>query len=445
MEQKRGSIFVKSQSSSGNRPETFAIRVTGYNTQKTPNTVTGFRLDNDEEVSVFLREIEQKSNGRHKRSEISDFAAPRKDRQHPGTALGGTLLATEAFQSEKGVFGARWIQSLSHAPGEAEVFIVNAHVSPVKYSKGSSPKPYSLMTYLHDGNFPAVSEEMANALRLVDPFTVDNTEQLKEAISQMLQDDIGVGIRLSSAEAGFDALYVRHNKENAIDTSIDAFFSSKLSAEIEEMINKGELKCEIIPYSNLFGGPSTVKSMEESPVIRSRVARYNDVKESGGREYPVSLFRPTIVAARLSAPDEVTGKRSAYFSHFEPLNTRYPVEGLVTALAYASTEIMSPLPPRPASMGQAPEATPKPAPSGQQQETGAASSSGSPVDAQDSGFGDGASFDAGMPPTDDDMMAAAAKIGSTSEESAPAPAPAVLSADEAPPARRAYNRSRATA
>ena len=379
----RKPLFAK-KSTSAARAETFAMRVESYDTSGHPKVVKGVRIDNDEPVTVYLRDVEYNSSGRFKRSEIDDFAAPRKDRQHPGTAAGGTLLIQEAMPQSNGTFGARWIQSLSHTEGEAEVFVACIHVTPVK--KGVNGKDYALMTVLHDGDFGHITQEMGIALKLTPPFRVDSLEELKEAVTTLLDDSVGVGVRVSNADNNFDALYVSKKKDMTVKQAVDAFMAS--IAEMGDAIESGELTCEVIPYGNVWAGPATTEIMTKNKVVQSRLARFNEQAiGSNGNAYPVSVFRPAIVAARMTKPDE-QGNRSVFFSHFEPLYTRQPVNGLVNAIAYARTQHMAPEPLKPEAAGAKPVAA-----------TPAAATDSGP----DSGNG---SFD-GSDFLDEDLMGAA--------------------------------------
>jgi hypothetical protein len=381
----RKSLF-KRESASVVRSQTFAMTVESYDTTKKPNVVMGKRMDNGEAVTVSLRDdIDFQLRGRFKRSEIADFAAPRKDRQHPGTTPGGVLLVQDAHQQSPGVFGARWIQSLSHTQGEAEVFHTTIHVSPVKQSANN--KDYAMMTVLHDGDFSQLSSDMMEKLKITPPFKVESIAELKEALATLLEEGTGVGVRVSNAE-GFDAMYVSRKKDVSPQDAVAAFMGN-----IQDMagaIDGGELTCEVVPYCNVWAGPATTEIMVKNNVVRSRLERFNEVATgSNGNTYPVAVFRPAIVAVRMTPPNE-SGERAVFFSHFEPLLTRQPVKGLVNAIAYAFSEHLSPEVPKPEAKQQ-----------------GAASNGASAPEQHE-----GASFDASddhgpLPPSEDNLMDAA--------------------------------------
>lgn len=415
----RKPLFAK-KSSSAARAETFAMRVDSYDITAQPRVVKGVRVDNDEEVVVYLRDVEYNSSGRFKRSEISDFAAARKDRQHPGTAPGGTLLIQEAMPQANGTYGARWIQSLSHSEGEAEVFIACVHVTPVK--KGANGKDYALMTILHDGEFGRLTQDMGDALKLTPPFKVDSLDELKDAVTMLLNDGIGVGVRVSTVEKNFDAMYVAKKKDQTVPQAVDTFMANV--ADLGESIGDGSMICEVIPYSNVWAGPATTEIMVKNKVVQSRLARFNEqAVGTNGNTYPVSVFRPAIVAARMTKVDEA-GKRAVFFSHFEPLYTRQPVNGLVNAIAHARTEHLAPEPAKPEVPGAKP-AAPAAAPAGP----------------QDSGPDSGAgSFDGGGF-MDDDLMGAAESTAAEPEFVASAPVAEPEAAKPAATRRYAGRRS----
>lgn len=392
----RKSLFGKKPSGGGNRPEAFAFEVLSYDTKSRPAVVKGRRLNDNKEVTVYLRDIEMKAGSRYKRSEIADFAAPRKSNNHPGTTVGGILLAQEAFPQGNDVYAARWLQSLSHTPGEAEVFTVMAHVSPVRNS--SKGKPFSIMTLLHDGDFSAVSDEMADLLNYTPPFSVSSSSELRDALTQMLGDGLSAGVRVHNEAGEFDAQYLSQNTRDLdIEGAVNKFMQGL--SEVTGAIDAGDLKCEVIPFSNIWAGKATTDIMAKSARSQAQLGRYNTEVSGPKGTHTVSVFRPTIVAARITSADG-EGKRAAYFSSFEPLYTQQPVPGLVNAIAYAKTDLLSPEPPRPDSSPAPAAAQPAGAPAGER--------NAAPADDGDSFAGD-QSFDGGSDdaPVDDDLMAAA--------------------------------------
>lgn len=404
----RKPLFTK-KSATIVRSETFALVVESYDLDSKPQVVIGKRMGTDETVRVFLREdVEYNRSGRHGRTEIATFAAPRKDRQHPGTTPGGILLIEDGQKVSDGVYGARWIQSLSHTPGEAEVIKATIHVSPIKYGKKTPEfpdgRPYSVMTILHNGDFNSLSEDMADALKLTPPFKVDNVKDLKAAISELLTDGLGVGVRVTTGDA-FDAVHVNRKRDQSVDDAVRAFMESlgDLSADIDE----GKVSVEVIPYGSVWAGPATLDVMAQKKAVQARINWYNDIAEGRDQKtYPVAVYRESLVALRLSKPDE-NGRRSVFFTHFEPLRTREPVRGLVNAVLYAQTEHLSPTPPKPEA------AAPKQADA--DPEKPSANDASTHDGAPDSSFG---SFD-GSDFSDDNIMGAADTMAEASSHAEP--------------------------
>lgn len=374
------------------RPESFPLRVDGYDTKSAIHTVTGTRLDTGAVVSVSLRDIDYKSKGKFGRPTIEKFSAERKTLNDPGTVPGGVLLIEEGIQAATGVYSARWIRSLSHSPQEGEVMMVTAHVTPVKTSPGG--KDYSILTFLHDGNIDHLSQDMVDALRLTASGKVSSMDELRTALTEMVSDNIGAGVRIKVGD-DFDGLYVAPKKGATPEKSVSDFMD-RMPDEVCAAIESGEALCEVIPYGNAWAGPATLGVMTDSATVMSKISRYNDeVVGDDGKARVVQLFRPSIVALRLTAPD-TDGKRSAYFTHFEPTYSREPVVGLREAIIYASTAEFSPEPPKP-ELGRREVS---PAPNASAPGTGTTPAS--------------TSFDAGgahESHTDDDVMGAASDEG----------------------------------
>lgn len=424
------------------RAENFAFTVTGYDTSKKPHSVSGVRIDNGESVRVTLRDIKDLNvtyQGSNVRSEIADFAAPRAHNQHPGTIAGGVLLAQDAFKQADGSFAARWLQSLSHRPGEAHVFVALAHVGDVRVARakgdGSPPKRFSMMTFLHDGSFgPGVGEEGLEALKVTPPFKVDSAEVLKDATTALLADGLGVGIRLSNAE-GFDAIYISRGKDETNEAA-----TSRAMENVKDLIpaiEGGELTCEVIPYSNVFSGPKTTDIIANNKVVQGRLKQYHaEREEEGGKTYPVTVFRPTIVAVRLTKANE-HGQQSAFFTHFEPLYSQPPIHGLVNAICHAKTEHLCPevKPPAPLTRAQPANSAPGADAPGAASQPSNANESTPPAHEST----DGAAFSAGFDDMDDDLMDAANRASHDLD----VPQDALPPQATVPPAGRRFQQRRA--
>lgn len=474
----RKSLFRPNQNASGggNRPETFAFIVDGYDLSGKDHAVFGRRLDGGAKVRVTLRQNIETKNSEHARAEIADFAAKRGNMLEPGTSEGGILLAQEAFLNADGAHAARWIQVLSHAPGEAEVFCASITVSPVKVMEKVEngrklTKFSSYMQLVHSGNFDDCSDEVKEALKVTPPFVVDNTAELEEAIAALLLDELGVGVRVSG-KVGFDGTFVKFDRKKFHDLKTDAEKTTFAEAAAKEYvtsiesvaadINSGDLTCEVIPYSTIWAGPKTAQAMKGRPHMQVRVDRFNSVVERPGKApLNYSVYRPAIVAVRKTSPDPTTGRSSVYFSHFEPLNTMNPVRGISDAIAFAATSVLSPEIPAPQSAANANQSAPAAAPAanqpaavpGQAANDGAAARSNPPADftAQGGSADDLGASAGGFPVsgTDDDLMFEASladsaggadHIGDDVLPGASTDAAAQEAPAQAPPARRYMGR-----
>ena len=459
----RKSLFTKPRGTGqGNRPETFAFTVVSYDLTGDVHAVNGIRLDNGKEVKVTLRHLDGPT-GDHARAEIADFAAERASLLDPGTSPGGIMLAQEAFHNDDGAHAARWIQVLSHHPGEAEVFHTTITVSPVMTSqpaeKNAKPKQSSYMQLLHDGDFGSCSNQLKDLLKITPPFKVDNVAELDLAITDLLGDDLGVGVRVSNAE-DFDGGYVKFDRKKfrELTTPEDRIAFAKAAAQefitglgdVAGEIDSGKYTCEVICYSNIWAGPKTAQAMAKRGNMQVRLNRFQEYVErtgtdsAGNAKEPLrySVYRPAIVAIRQTKPD-AENKTHPYFSHFEPLNTKPPIRGLADAITLASTEVLAPAIPIPENNqnAQAPASGTSGAsaekPEGAAPAAGDSSTVGTDLPAEGSGF----SFASG---SDDDLLFEAEQLrGDQSRDiggdaaAAPAAAPA--------PAPRRYTGRRATA
>lgn len=332
--------------------EAFPIKVMSYNTadpQESKHTVTGQRLDNGEVVTVSLGAFTKKPGSAFDRPSVKVLSSPREYRNDPGTEIGGILLVEDASPVAPGVYVSRWLRSLSHTATEAEVMIVTAHVSNVRYSKESNGKPFASITFLHDGNMDHLSQDMMDALKLTSPGQVTNLDELRGGLMDLLDAGVSAGVRVSN-ESGFDGMFLSPKQGVSTEERVNEFVDKVFPAELIEQIERGGMVAELIPFSSVWAGPKTVDAMNKNAIVKNRLARYHDQErvEGRAREYinDVNLFRPTVVAMRLTDADE-HGNRAVYFTHFEPMYTRQPVVGLRNAIAHAETELLAPEPDRP--------------------------------------------------------------------------------------------------
>lgn len=344
------SMFAAANAGTPN--ETFAFEVVSYDVKSPTHSVKGKRIDNGHEVTVFLRDgVTGSAESEYERPSIKAFTAPRKFKNDIGTVAGGVMLAQDAKQISEGLFEARWLNALSHAPGEAEVFIATAHVTELVTS---GKTPWSRMTFLHDFDDSRLSEEMKSVLKLTAPFLVENEADLREAVTEAVDAGVGAGVRLSNVES-FDSLFASQKKGVSTETAVNEMMK-KIPADMLSKIGN-EFTAEVVPYGSVFAGPATRDQMKKDKRLQNTLKRYNkEVKfgDTGDRTRNANLYRPTIIALRLSEADS-EGKRNVYFTHFQPLMfKREPVDGLLNAISYAQTEHLAPVPERDPVISEAP-------------------------------------------------------------------------------------------
>lgn len=337
----------------------FAICVKAYDLKSSVPTVTGTRLDTGEEVSVSLGDTKGLNKGKFQRPEIVDFAKPRKFRNDPGVEIGGTLFiqSPRPLSGETdNVFSCRWITALSHDATEAEIITCIAHYPGARMGKaksdGTPGKSYCNITAIYDFNGAHLSDKMADALNYIPPFTTDSVEQLRSDLIQLLDRNLGVGIRFVEMDGNFDALSLNRGieKDPDLEKIVDTFISAKMPDGLDEMLASG-LKMELIPFSNIRMGSKSAADTLTKQVIEqesgkigstmSKVRRYS----SDSPEYPGrtnARYGKSIVAVRLVEPED--GSPSfAYFTAIEPIFTpKETVIGLRNALLFAQTENFCP-------------------------------------------------------------------------------------------------------
>ena len=367
--QERGNLFKASpKAEAGAKQEyfNFPVCVTSYNTNATPPSLNGVRMDTGEEVVVALRpanEVKGINQGEFSRPEIKDFAMPRKFQNSPGVTPGGAVMVTDAYQGTDGTFHSRWINVLSHTEDEAEVLMCTAHYDGVKKSQDASkPAPYGRVTILFDGQSDILSPEMLDALGWTDPFTVSTVADARNELIKLLDKDLSGGLRLkfvNGDQVEFDSVYVnKGNAQGTVEEIVDAFLIEKLPDGLDEILasDPGNM-LEIIPFRTVFMGKKsaqdTYKRLQEEQERAStggtkgktlyKIGRYNrETTNDNGKKYTGSVFGWTLLALRLS-PANDKGQRALYFTHVEPLfKPADSVIGLRDAISYAATANFAP-------------------------------------------------------------------------------------------------------
>lgn len=324
--------------------ESFAIVVDEYDLESANHAVIGTRIDTGDQVRVTLNALsdEEKAKFAKPRSEIKTLAAPRKFKNDPGTTVGGTLLIENArIDKEAKEYSARWIRSLSHEPGEGYVLTGRAYLSAPREGKNNSKN--MMLTVLCDGNVSNLPEDVLSTIRYNPPFEIEYSD-LEATVTEMLQENMGVGLRIRTDD-GFDGTYVRPNgKTNA--TELSAGFIKGLGEDLAAACNSGTAKLEIIPIMTMFLGKDTVATYEANKSRIAELARFNRGVTGEGAQQRVAevVFSPVYIALRSPEP----GK--SYVTsviHQNPPFADNEIKGdyrsaLSNAIAYAQTEFFAP-------------------------------------------------------------------------------------------------------
>lgn len=90
------------------------------------NYIIGTRVDNGEEVKVYLHAIEQKESSKYKRTEIDEFADPSKRKSHVKPDC--IVVFEGAIKNPDNTFKARWCVVLDREPNGTKVMVIPANL-----------------------------------------------------------------------------------------------------------------------------------------------------------------------------------------------------------------------------------------------------------------------------------------------------------------------------
>ena len=345
----------------------FIMEVTGYNLKANPPLMHGIRFDTKEPVSVSLRHVDGINKGEFKRPEIPDFAKPRKFQNDNGVVPGGMVYVRDLQPTGDNSFSARWINALSHEPGEAEILICTAHYGGVRKGKDKQVNgqtvvggAYGVTTLLFDGEADHLSDEMRDKLGYIEPFTCSSLDEMRNDLCALAERNLGAGIRLKVGDQ-FDALNMdpqlaKDLEGVELEKFVDDFITTKFPDNLEELIASGAM-IEIIPYSSVFMGKKSASDSlkklrsEEAAVAEgkdpgrfmNKISRYvSDNDGDGGRGRKNYHYGKSLVALRMS-PQKEDGSRALYFTVIEPMfRITETFIGIRDAICYAQTKNFSP-------------------------------------------------------------------------------------------------------
>lgn len=355
---RRSSLFKKSD----NTPvESFPFEVLQYDLTTSPHCIYGKRIDNGQEVTVFLDQdpslLADLSKLTHKRPEVMDFAAERLDESDKVcTEVGGALFANNAKMVSDGVYKSKWLHVISHYKDETEVVLATAHYHGVDYYP-ESQKVVGRITLIYDFDNSNISDEMYSALGNAQPVLVQSADELRQGLIKLLNIKMGAGVRMIAPTGEFDAVFLRDLRDNSRtpENAVDSFLAEKLPDGFGEMIQNQSVRVEIIPIKTMFLGGKTALDIYERIEKRKSAGGYDadtaDIQrylsesrsESGFPRRNMHYGR-TVLGMRLSQKnDQTTDQRGVYLTFLKPLFQRSEtVIGLGDALAYAGTQNFAP-------------------------------------------------------------------------------------------------------
>ncbi|MEG1971196.1 MAG: hypothetical protein RR101_13885 [Burkholderiaceae bacterium] len=343
MKMEKASLFNRPASAGA---ENFLLEVTGYDTKANPPCVFGKRLDTGEETRVTLRKLKA-AEAEKRTNSIEKLSGPVKPGMTTtGTGVGGTLMVEQAFAQPDGSYTARWLTAMTHSPEEGVVLDVVAHVSPVKTNEATG-KAWSRVNLVQNASLQNLPDAYREQLKIVDPFVVEDENDLQAGLEELLEYGVGAGVRLRMGSS-FDAVYVSQARDRSPQESVAQFMGTYITDSIRQGIADGSCVVEVIPYSTVFVGKKFRENLEkaEPATWGARLSRSNPQVYDPERERArtVAAYQRMFIAVRLSDPNEA-GERGIYVSNFGfPNSARAskPLEGLSEAIAYANTPAFAP-------------------------------------------------------------------------------------------------------
>lgn len=329
--------------------ETFAILVDSYDldgASAANHAVVGRRLDDGRAVRVKLGETPSS-----RRPTIAQFAAARIEKTDVSTAPGGVLLVQDGNLVRGDEYEARWLKSLSHHQGEAEVLQATAYVYPVQQPKPADRNKVArcVARIVHDGDSSQLSQDMLDTIKWIPPQRINSMLALEaELTERMCVQRVGAGIRVRRASERFDGLdlFFRQDQDPSdVIANKLALFDDALRAEIDS----GEALCEVVSFSDIWMSRDAAQSVANGKDLNQarRIEQYTLLID--GDTAPRRLYRPTIFALMLGT-NENAGNHYVTWRYAEPLMNRYPLDGLRDAITYMQTAEFSPEIPRPAEI-----------------------------------------------------------------------------------------------
>lgn len=259
----RKNLFAKARTeeASGagkNKMENFPIEVVAYE----GDSVKGVRLDNNEEVTVVLRDLPEKDvASKFSRPDVASFAAKRSKN---ATEVGGTLMVEGAFKQENGTFSARWLKVLSHFAGEA--YTIPSSLVNLSVRSRADGKQFGVVDIIPTKKWIDSDYE---AVGMQPPTLINDRKQLISVMRDTLASTGRLGVRIAALEDGvesLDAICVfaktsADKKSYEVDEAIERFEKSYDAEQLDALFAGGRV--EVIPMRSVFVGPMAFEAMEK--------------------------------------------------------------------------------------------------------------------------------------------------------------------------------------
>lgn len=303
-------IFEKKESSQGSSiPENIAVKITAYE----ESHFVGLRLDNKEEVKVFLRPIEQNEKSRHKRLELEDFADPSHKRHVP---IGGVILFENSYKQSEGLYNARWASCLSRDPKETMVKVL---LCSLIYGKKNSTDGSVLEWILVKTVFPE-KKTFVSTLQEFETVITNELHPMSAGSNPFVIVKITDGEDSEAIEIYPQRVDSEYGKKPADGkVSADAFLNSDKSKMVKELLGEEGVNVEIIPARVVYPGASTKEKMLDAHANARKILEESFyIKDEEGNIIKNGIL-PEIGYLNCSLATRRHADGSMYVTHIKPL------------------------------------------------------------------------------------------------------------------------------
>lgn len=302
-------IFEKKEVTQGNAvPENIALRITAYE----DTNFVGIRLDNKEEVKVFLRPIEQNEKSRHKRLEINDFSDSSNKRHVP---VGGVILFENAYKQSEGLYSARWASCLSRDPKETMVkVLLCALVYGKRVSEGTEQEWILIKTV-----FPE-KKSFISSLQEFETVITNELHPSSAGSNPFVVVKISDGEETEAFEIYPQRVDSEFGKKPADGkVSADAFLNSEKSKIVKDLLGEEGINIEVIPARVIYPGASTKEKMLDAHANARKILEESFyIKDEEGNIIKKGII-PEIGYLNCSLATRRHADGSMYVTHIKPL------------------------------------------------------------------------------------------------------------------------------